>query len=164
MHSLVLGFLNIGSSEMILIVFVALLLFGGEKLPEIARGLGKGIRDFKDASDGVKREINNQINSYEEKREEDKRVEDAIKAKQEEAVSELPAHPFTPVENTMPVSDSHFTSETHITEHTEVTAEGHEAFAHGTAADTHETHTGTTAENVHGEHHEPVTTEHTKNT
>jgi sec-independent protein translocase protein TatA len=68
MHSLVLGFLNIGSSEMVLIVFVALLLFGGEKLPEIARGLGKGIRDFKDASEGVKREINNQINSYEEKK------------------------------------------------------------------------------------------------
>ena len=70
MLSSVLLFLNIGSSEMILIVFVALLLFGGEKLPEIARGLGKGIRDFKDASEGVKREINNQINSFEEKREE----------------------------------------------------------------------------------------------
>src|SRR5258706_10699667 len=67
MHSLVLGFLNIGSSEMVLIVFVALLLFGGEKLPQIARGLGKGIRDFKDASEGVKREITNQINNYEEK-------------------------------------------------------------------------------------------------
>lgn len=53
---------------MILIVFVALLLFGGEKLPEIARGLGKGIRDFKDASEGVKREITNQINNYEEKK------------------------------------------------------------------------------------------------
>jgi len=67
MFSSVLLFLNIGGGEMILIVFVALLLFGGEKLPEIARGLGKGIRDFKDASDGVKREIANQINSYEEK-------------------------------------------------------------------------------------------------
>ena len=53
---------------MILIVFVALLLFGGEKLPQIARGLGKGIRDFKDASEGVKREITNQINNYEEKK------------------------------------------------------------------------------------------------
>src|SRR5882757_402747 len=74
MHSLVLGFLNIGSSEMILIVFVALLLFGGEKLPELARGLGKGIRDFKDASEGVKREINNQINSYEEKKAEETAV------------------------------------------------------------------------------------------
>jgi sec-independent protein translocase protein TatA len=68
MSSCVLLFLNIGGPEMILIIFVALLLFGGEKLPEIARGLGKGIRDFKDASEGVKREITNQINNYEEKK------------------------------------------------------------------------------------------------
>src|ERR1700748_3225313 len=71
MFSSFLLFLNIGGPEMILIVFVALLLFGGEKLPQIARGLGKGIRDFKDASEGVKREINNQINSYEERRTEE---------------------------------------------------------------------------------------------
>ena len=63
----VLLFMNIGSSEMILILFVALLLFGGNKLPELARGLGKGIRDFKDASEGVKREIHNQINNFDEK-------------------------------------------------------------------------------------------------
>lgn len=75
MFSSVLLFLNIGGPEMILIIFVALLLFGGEKLPEIARGLGKGIRDFKDASEGVKREITNQINSYEERRPEPPVVE-----------------------------------------------------------------------------------------
>jgi sec-independent protein translocase protein TatA len=68
MLSSVLLFLNIGSGEMVLIVFAALMLFGGNKLPEIARGLGKGIRDFKDASEDVKREINNQINNYEEKK------------------------------------------------------------------------------------------------
>jgi sec-independent protein translocase protein TatA len=67
MHSAVLLFLNIGTPELILILFVALLLFGGNKLPELARGLGKGIRDFKDASEGVKREIHNQINSFDEK-------------------------------------------------------------------------------------------------
>ena len=66
----VLLFLNIGGSEMILIFVVALFLFGGDKLPEIARGLGRGIREFKDASENVKREINNQINNYEERREE----------------------------------------------------------------------------------------------
>jgi len=71
MFSSVLLFLNIGGPEMIVIIFVALLLFGGEKLPQIARGLGKGIRDFKDASEGVKREITNQINNYEEKRAEE---------------------------------------------------------------------------------------------
>ncbi|TKC01001.1 Sec-independent protein translocase subunit TatA/TatB [Pedobacter cryophilus] len=58
----VLLFLNLGTQEVILIVFAVLLLFGGEKLPELARGLGKGIREFKDASDGVKREIHRNIN------------------------------------------------------------------------------------------------------
>ncbi|MFD2969737.1 Sec-independent protein translocase subunit TatA/TatB [Sphingobacterium bambusae] len=60
-----LGFLNIGSQEMILIVIVILLLFGGKKLPELARGLGRGIREFKDASEGIKREISDQINNFE---------------------------------------------------------------------------------------------------
>src|ERR1700724_3147805 len=85
MHSSGLLFLsNLFSTDMILIVFVALLLFGGEKLPEIARGLGKGIRDFKDVSEGVKREINNQINSNEEKREE-KKMEETILINQKAA-------------------------------------------------------------------------------
>jgi sec-independent protein translocase protein TatA len=56
-------FLNIGGQETILIVFAILLLFGGKKLPELAKGLGKGMREFKDASDGVKREIHRNINS-----------------------------------------------------------------------------------------------------
>lgn len=51
---------------MILIFLVVLLLFGGKKLPELARGLGKGLREFKDASDGIKREIHNNINSVNE--------------------------------------------------------------------------------------------------
>lgn len=59
----VLEFLNMGGGEIMLILAVVLLLFGGKKLPELARGLGKGIRDFKDASDGVKREIHRNINS-----------------------------------------------------------------------------------------------------
>lgn len=62
---MILGFLNIGTQEMVLIVIVILLLFGGKKLPELARGLGRGIREFKDASDGIKEEISNQINNFE---------------------------------------------------------------------------------------------------
>lgn len=57
-------FLNIGTPEMLVIVFVALLLFGGKKLPELARGLGRGIRDFKDASESIKQDINDQINNF----------------------------------------------------------------------------------------------------
>ncbi|WEK19731.1 MAG: twin-arginine translocase TatA/TatE family subunit [Candidatus Pedobacter colombiensis] len=56
-------FLNMGGGEIMLILVVVLLLFGGKKLPELARGLGKGLRDFKDASEGVKREIHRNINS-----------------------------------------------------------------------------------------------------
>ncbi|WP_184550010.1 Sec-independent protein translocase subunit TatA/TatB [Mucilaginibacter sp. FT3.2] len=72
MLSTVFLFLNIGTGEMVLILFAALMLFGGEKLPGMARTLGKGIRDFKDASEDVKREINNQINNFQEKPEETK--------------------------------------------------------------------------------------------
>ncbi len=42
-----------GGSEMILIVVVVLLMFGGKKIPELMKGLGKGIKEFKDASKGV---------------------------------------------------------------------------------------------------------------
>lgn len=48
---------NIGGQEMILILLVVLLLFGGRKIPELMRGLGRGIREFNDAKDNVKREI-----------------------------------------------------------------------------------------------------------
>lgn len=59
-------FLNMGTSEMILIVMAVLLLFGGKKMPELAKGLGQGIREFKTASDDLKRELNNNINSLNE--------------------------------------------------------------------------------------------------
>ena len=43
--------------HIILILAVVLLLFGGKKIPELMRGLGRGIREFKDAKDNVQREI-----------------------------------------------------------------------------------------------------------
>jgi len=49
----VLAFIgSVGTPEMLLIAFVALLLFGGKKIPEIAKGLGAGIRNFKDGMKG----------------------------------------------------------------------------------------------------------------
>ena len=74
-------FLNLGAQEVVLILFAVLLLFGGEKLPELARGLGKGIREFKDASDGVKREIHRNINELT-AQEELKRDEEIAKARE----------------------------------------------------------------------------------
>ncbi len=46
-----------GGSEWILIVVVILLLFGGKKIPELMRGIGKGMREFNDAKSTVKSEI-----------------------------------------------------------------------------------------------------------
>jgi sec-independent protein translocase protein TatA len=48
--------------EWIWIVLVVIILFGGKKIPELAKGIGKGIRDFNDAKDGVKKEIESGIN------------------------------------------------------------------------------------------------------
>ncbi len=47
-----LGLLGLGGQEVTLIIVALLLFFGGKKLPELARGLGKGIKEFKDASKG----------------------------------------------------------------------------------------------------------------
>ena len=46
-----------GGSEWILIVIVVLLMFGGKKIPELMRGIGKGMREFSDAKNSVKSEI-----------------------------------------------------------------------------------------------------------
>jgi sec-independent protein translocase protein TatA len=46
-----------GGSEWIFIVIIVLLLFGGKKIPDLMRGIGKGIREFKDAKDQVSSEI-----------------------------------------------------------------------------------------------------------
>ncbi|MCC5832218.1 MAG: twin-arginine translocase TatA/TatE family subunit [Chlamydiales bacterium] len=46
----------IGGWELILILFVVLILFGGKRLPEFARNLGKGMREFKKASQGIHEE------------------------------------------------------------------------------------------------------------
>lgn len=48
---------SFGPMEIILIFLVVVLLFGAKKIPELARGMGKGIREFKDASKEVKNEI-----------------------------------------------------------------------------------------------------------
>lgn len=45
--------MGLGAPEIILIVLALLLLFGGKKIPELMRGMGKGVREFKDAQNGV---------------------------------------------------------------------------------------------------------------
>lgn len=50
---MITSFFNLGAPEIILIVFVILLLFGGKKIPELMKGLGKGVKSFKDGVNGV---------------------------------------------------------------------------------------------------------------
>ena len=48
-----------GTGEILIILLIILLLFGAKKLPELARGLGKGIKEFRKASDEFKNEVKN---------------------------------------------------------------------------------------------------------
>lgn len=48
---------GLGMQELVLILLIILIFFGAKKIPELARGLGKGIREFKDASKEIKSEI-----------------------------------------------------------------------------------------------------------
>ena len=57
---------NLGTGEILIIALIVLLLFGGKKIPELMRGLGKGVKSFKDGMSDVEKEvkdIDNQISS-----------------------------------------------------------------------------------------------------
>jgi sec-independent protein translocase protein TatA len=56
-NEIVYAVFNLGPMEMVLVVLVILLLFGAKRLPGLAKGLGQGIREFKGAVDGAKKEI-----------------------------------------------------------------------------------------------------------
>ena len=53
----ILAFMGLGGQEMLLIFLALLLFFGAKKLPELARGLGKGIKEFKEATKDVRENI-----------------------------------------------------------------------------------------------------------
>lgn len=52
---------GLGGTEVVLILFVILLLFGAKRIPELAKGLGRGIREFKDATKEIKSDIENSV-------------------------------------------------------------------------------------------------------
>ena len=62
-----LCFLNLGTGEIILIVAVILLLFGGRKIPELMRGLGKGVKSFKQGMNEVEDELKKPLDELDKK-------------------------------------------------------------------------------------------------
>jgi len=54
--------LGMGTGEVVVVALILLLLFGGKKIPELMRGLGRGVREFNDAKSGIKNEIQKGMN------------------------------------------------------------------------------------------------------
>ena len=54
---------NLGTGEIIIIAIIVLLLFGGKKIPELMKGIGKGVKNFKDGVKGIEDDINLDDNS-----------------------------------------------------------------------------------------------------
>lgn len=52
---------NLGTGEIIIIAMVVLLLFGGKKIPELMKGIGKGVKNFKDGVSGIEEDIKGSI-------------------------------------------------------------------------------------------------------
>ena len=68
--------LFIGTTEIIVIGGIALLIFGGKKLPELMRGLGKGVKEFKEGMNEVKEEVNNEGQPQEQPQPEEQKKEE----------------------------------------------------------------------------------------
>jgi len=60
--------LFLGTTEIIVIALIILLLFGGAKLPQLMRGLGKGVKEFKDATKEVKKEFEDESDKKDEQK------------------------------------------------------------------------------------------------
>lgn len=74
-------FLFISGQEIFIILLIVLLLFGANKIPDIARGLGKGMAEFKKAADDIKREMNDHTNDL---KKDFKDINDTIKNTKED--------------------------------------------------------------------------------
>ena len=62
-----LFFGGLGGMELVIIAFIVLLLFGGKKLPELMKGLGKGIREFNNAKASIETEVKESLKEVEDK-------------------------------------------------------------------------------------------------
>ena len=60
-HLMFIG--NLGTGEIIIIALIVLLLFGGKKIPELMKGIGKGVKSFKDGMNEIEKEITSEHQS-----------------------------------------------------------------------------------------------------
>ncbi len=74
MNSILL-FFGLGGYEVIIVLFVVLLLFGGKKIPELMRGMGKGIREFNNARATIESELKEGMREADQKKTEEKKEE-----------------------------------------------------------------------------------------
>ena len=63
---------NVGTTEIIIIALVVVLLFGGKKIPELMGGIGKGVRSFKKGMNEIEEEINKEVDKKEVEKKEEK--------------------------------------------------------------------------------------------
>ena len=100
--------MNLGFSEMIFLFFLALLIFGPKKLPEIGRQVGRALNEFKRASDEFKSQIQSEIN----------------KIDVEEHTQTILPQPSEPIGA---VASGSLPAETHSTNYTELSSQTHDA-------------------------------------
>ena len=101
-------FLNLGGGEVFIVVFAILMFFGSDKLPEIAKGLGKGLREINDAKAQIQNEISKSTEGFKEElekhtsviQEEISKAGDGMK-RQIEGAEKILADEGTKVEDTM---------------------------------------------------------------
>ena len=77
-----------GGTELIIIVLIVLLLFGGKKIPELMRGLGKGIREFNSAKANIQSEINEGMKEVDTPKSEATQGKEKVSLKEEDAVDQ----------------------------------------------------------------------------
>ncbi|AKD05732.1 twin-arginine translocase TatA/TatE family subunit [Pontibacter korlensis] len=75
-NSILLFVGGLGGTEVVLIIVALLLLFGAKRIPELAKGFGRGIREFKDASKEIKSDIENTVAGKEHPAQPEKRQEE----------------------------------------------------------------------------------------
>ncbi len=84
----VFALFNLGGTEIILILALVLILFGAKKLPELAKGLGQGIKEFKKATRDVTDEIQNSVNDNSYTPPPSKQISEASPPEKSETVSQ----------------------------------------------------------------------------